>query len=394
MEQFARALRLRLKLGTRLALPHFRQFLRFLGLPYCFFFLVNWKECTAPPLRGASGLLYIFFVLRSYPDNYSNCRLFEKPRSTWDVYYGSNYNPFQRGKLFREVQPPEYQVVFEDKEVCQRVCQGLGFTVPRMVGSLDPGRPLAGQLTALLASEPDGEYFAKPATGSAGTGVFKIRKAGTDFLVADGRSASAGNLPDLSERHILQVKVEQAQAVAEVFPGALNSLRVLTLLKRDGQAMVISGLARFGTGKAEVDNWSAGGVAVGLDYDTGRLLPTGFNKKGGKFKAHPDSGVVFADFQVPGWDTVRDFSCRVQAAFPYYRLIGLDVALSPAGPVLVEINAYPDFVGQEQCAGPLLQDPRVLREFAAYDLLYNGKQKALLSGLKTRDHLSTAGRSV
>ena len=383
MEGFARALRLRLKMATRFVIPHFRQFLRFLGLPYCFLFLVNWKECTASPVRVAGDLLYIFFVLRSYPDNYSNCRLYELPRAEWDAYYGSNYNPFQRGRLFRQVQPPEYQVVFEDKEVCQRVCEGLGFPVPRMLGSLDSTRPLAAQLSEMLKDEPDGDFFAKAATGAAGSGVFKIRKVGPDFQLSDGRSAAKGTLPTLGERHILQAKVEQIAAMARVFPGSLNSLRVLTLLTHDGRPMVISGLARFGSGQAEVDNWSAGGVAVGLDYDTGRLDSKGFNKKGHSFTAHPDSGVVFADFVVPDWPAVRDFSGRVQAAFPYYRLIGLDIALSDDGPVLVEINAYPDFVGQEQCAGPLLKDPRVLREFGAYDLLYNGKQKALLAKLKT-----------
>ncbi len=383
MEKFAKSVRLALTKVSRQSIPHFRQFIRFLGLPYYFFFQVDWKECTSPPLKVAGDLLYIFFVLRYYPDNYSNCRLYEKSRQEWTYYFGSNYNPFQRGKLFKVVQPPEYQVVFEDKEVCQRLCEGLKFRVPRMVGTLIPESPLQPQLESLLSQEPDGNYFAKPSTGSAGTGVFKVKKSGLEFSVMNDRGSSVNLLPDLNERHILQVQVEQDPTMNSIFPGSLNSVRVLTMLTKNGQAIVISALARFGSGSAEIDNWSAGGIAVGLDSGKGSMVRTGFNKKGQQFTAHPDTGIVFEGHPIPRWQEIHDFSCRIQSAFPYYRLIGLDIAIGIDGPVLIEINAYPDFVGQEQCAGPLLRDPRILKEFAEFDLLFNGKQKKLLDSLST-----------
>ena len=75
-----------------------------------------------------------------------------------------------------------------------------------------------------------------------------------------------------------------------------------------------------------------------------------------------------------------DFSRFVQGCFPFYRLLGLDVAITNGGPVIIEINAFPDFVFMEQGSGPFLRDPLIFEEFAKYGLLYNRLQKKLGRG--------------
>jgi glutathione synthase/RimK-type ligase-like ATP-grasp enzyme len=60
--------------------------------------------------------------------------------------------------------------------------------------------------------------------------------------------------------------------------------------------------------------------------------------------------------------------------FYYYRLLGMDIALSIHGPVLIEINAFPDLVAMEQATGPLLKDERIRTEFRKYDLFINNLQ--------------------
>jgi len=384
VEDFAISVRLFLKKATRLIIPHFRQFLRFLGLPYCYFFLINWKECTVSRIQVVNDLLYIFFVLRYFPDNYSKCRLFEKPRQEWAFYYGSNYNPFQRGKLFNMLQPPEFQIIFEDKEVCQRICEGLSIQVPEMVGTLNPGVPLLPQLESILSSQPNGEFFVKPSDGSGGSGVYKVTKSGKSLSVSGKKLTDDQSVVPQDARFIIQSRVEQHELMSNVHPGSLNSIRIITLLTKDDTPIVISALARFGSGSAEIDNWSAGGIAVGVDCQKGYLFKTGFDKNGTAFLSHPDSYISFDGFQIPTWPQVKDFSCRVQTSFPFFRLLGLDVAISPNGPVLIEINAYPDFILQEQCAGPLLKSPHILKAFAAYNLLFNRPQKRLAFNLERK----------
>ena len=60
-------------------------------------------------------------------------------------------------------------------------------------------------------------------------------------------------------------------------------------------------------------------------------------------------------------------------------MLGLDIAITPDGPVLIEMNPDPDLIFQEQTAGPLLKDRQILLEFEKYDLLINKYQKNLLS---------------
>lgn len=376
MEQFAKDLRRLLKQLGRMATPHFRQLIRFFLLPYCFFFLVNWKECRKPRLQVAADLLYIFFVLRNFPDNYSPCRLYEKDRSEWDWYYGSSYNPYQRARLFREVTPPEYQLLFEDKEVLQQLCLGTGLRTPRFVGMIATERPALGQVERLLGSSAAEEFFIKPVSGAAGRGVTKADRTDRG-IIFHGNDRLADPEYRVPERHIVQERVTQHPDLDTLYAGSINTMRIVTLHTRAGDSIVMATKIRFGRDGSHIDNWSRGGISIGIDMATGRLYEHGYDKKGRAFDRHPNTHVTFAGYGVPLWDEILDFARRTQNAFPYFRLLGLDVALAPDGPLLIEVNAYPDLVGLEQGIGPLLRDPVIYREFANYDLFINRRQRAL-----------------
>ncbi|MDY0108489.1 MAG: sugar-transfer associated ATP-grasp domain-containing protein [Candidatus Krumholzibacteria bacterium] len=380
MEQFAKDLRRFLKRLGRITTPHFRQMIRFLLLPYCFFFLVNWKECRKPRLQVAKDLLYIFFVLRYFPDNYSPCRLYEKDRSEWDWFYGSSYNPYQRARLIREVTPPEYQVLFEDKEVLQQLCLGAGLRTPAFVGMVSTERPARRQLEQLLESSPATEFFIKPVTGAAGRDIAKATK-GEQGIVFYGNGRLSGRDYCFPERHIVQEKVLQHPQLEAIYAGSLNTMRIVTLYTKSGDSIILATKIRFGRDGSYVDNWSRGGIGVGIDMETGTILPRGFDKLGRIYEQHPNTYVPFAGHAVPMWNEILDFSRRTQSSFPYFRLLGLDVALAPEGPLLIEVNAYPDLVGLEQGTGPLLRNHLIYEEFSQYDLFINRRQRALRAHL-------------
>ena len=118
--------------------PIIRRLLRFIALPYCYFKLVNWKECTKSRYQVAKDLLYIFFSLKYFPDNYSPCRFWEKDRELWNYYYGSTYHPYARRKLRKVVQPFDYQIIFNDKSVCEQFCINMGLRMPAYFGEISP----------------------------------------------------------------------------------------------------------------------------------------------------------------------------------------------------------------------------------------------------------------
>src|SRR6056297_802144 len=115
-----------------------RRFLRFLALPYCYFFYINWKICKVSRLRVIYDLFYIFFGLKFFPENYSLCHLWEKKRSDWKYYYGSVYDALQRSRLRKEVFPIKYRIIFDDKNVCHQLCIANHLPAPYQFGIVSP----------------------------------------------------------------------------------------------------------------------------------------------------------------------------------------------------------------------------------------------------------------
>ena len=357
--------------------PLLRQAIRFAMLPYCFVRGVNWRQCPKSPLAVAGDLLYSFFVLRTYPDHYGPCQLWRKPRSEWAQYFGSNYNPFQRGRLRRTVHPYFLERALQDKQVADGLCERMGIPVPRTLGILLPGEPSDSALDAIFGNTTSNRLIVKPVDGHAGLGIVMAhREPNSVRIQLRDRSIDARDFRPES-RCIVQEVLQQNEDLNRIASGSINTLRLLTMLDVNDQFLVIGASMRFGVGAAFVDNWSAGGVAVGVDHETGRLLPTGFDKLGNPYEAHPQSGVRFGSLPLPGWNDALLLGERVQRAFPFFRLLGMDLAFTPDGVVLIEINNDADLLFQEQTSGPLLANRRTWEAFRSYDLLYNRHQREL-----------------
>jgi hypothetical protein len=119
---------------------------------------------------------------------------------------------------------------------------------------------------------------------------------------------------------------------------------VLTCGEPDGPPAAIAAILRLGVGRHVVDNASQGGIFVGVDLGTGRLFPQAlrFFKHGGDVHAaHPDTGFRFEGTEVPRFPEILAAAEGVAALVPH-DLIGWDVAVTEAGPVVIEGNARPD----------------------------------------------------
>ncbi len=359
--------------------PVVRQFLRFCALPYCYLRQVDWEECRKSRREVALDLLHIFFRLRYYPDNYTPCRLFEKPRPEWVYYYGSSYHPWARHRLRREVQPRTWIQFFTDKTTSEAHFRANGVPMPRTYAVLNPCEDFRQAAENALRVSGHDRLIMKPVAGAAGRGICLLigRSDGVFVETRSERVPIAAFA--LKERYLVQEILTQDERVAALYPTSVNTVRTLTLLTRTDEVLVISAVMRFGVGSAFVDNWSAGGVAIGVERAGGTLMKFAYDKRGRRYAAHPTTHVRFEGFQVPYWREVIAVSEMVQRAVPAYKMVGLDVALTPAGPRVIEVNANPDLVFQEQTAGPLLRDPQVLQEFARYDLLTNRYQRELLA---------------
>ncbi len=360
--------------------PYIRWFLRFLMLPYCYVHLVNWKECKRNKVQVMYDLLYLFFKLRTFPDNYGPCRLWEIERRKWALYYGSSYHPFQRQRLRKRVQPYAYEVLFNDKAVCEQLCKGINVKLPVTVGLLLKDDDYKDCLINLFKKTVHNKLIIKPLLGRAGMGiVLADRFDNGEIIIQDKSRKIPLNQFRMKEDAIVQEIIEQDPSIAKISSASVNTIRVVTLFRKSGEVQIVSATMRFSTKDDFVDNWSAGGIAVGVDCSTGKLKEIAFDKWGNRYNEHPVSKVKFEDFQIPEWKQVIEVARKVQLASPFYRLIGMDIAIDKDQcPVLIEVNANTDLVFQEQTSGPLLEDQVVLSAFSEYDLLVNKQQRMLL----------------
>ena len=188
------------------------------------------------------------------------------------------------------------------------------------------------------------DYFVKERDGECASFVKHVKDA--DELTA--------LLPSLNSKYIVQQAVRQCAEMNALNPGAINTLRIVTVTGREGPC-VLSSVLRVGSRRTgSVDNWAAGGLSVGVESD-GRLRPWGYYKPGLGTKAdrHPDTGIVFSEFTVPEYSEAAALCVRAHKLLDGIHSIGWDVALPEDGPVLIEGNDNWEITLMQACDRPL-----------------------------------------
>lgn len=358
--------------------PYYRRYIRFLALPYCYFKFVNWDECPVSRYQVIKDYLYIFFALKYFPDNYSLCRLWEKDRFEWRYYYGSMYDPYQRGRLRKEVQKKEYEILFQDKYVCYQLCRAANLPLPRQYACINPEEDYKSKIRFILNSNSDKNIIIKPVMGKGGKDIVLAFKEDDKFIIRLKNNKIFLNNYIIRSRSVVQEFIIQHNKLSRISQ-SINTIRIVTLLTKSNDVIIIGALMRFGVKDAFIDNTSIGGVAVGINLEKGILNKIAYDFKSRKYYSHPTSGLVFENFQIPYWTAVVDLAKKTQLAFPYYKLLGHDIAITLDGPIIIEVNETYDNVGIEQSYGPILSNKEVIKEFNEYGLLINKRSKACLN---------------
>jgi hypothetical protein len=360
-------------------IPYFRRIIRFLALPYCFFYLVNWKECKTAKLKVLSDFIYIFFVLKYFPDNYSLCRLWEKKKEEWVYYYGSNYDPFQRRQLRRRVQRKEYEIIFEDKNICYQLCKAGELPLPKQIGYIENSKELNEIIENAFRQNPSGKFIVKPVMGSAGNRIMLIKQEEKKVFIKKEKELVPLNSIRIDTPYVIQEYLSQHPEIAKFHPNSVNTIRIVTLLAIDNSILFLGAFIRFGADNAFVDNTSQGGVAVSIDLERGCLNESGYDFSSKRHTTHPTTNIVFEGYRIPFWNDVLSLAQKTQYHFNYFKLLGHDIAITEEGPAIIELNAIYDNVGLEQKCGPILKNKNVLYEYNNYNLLINSKQRQLLN---------------
>lgn len=176
-----------------------------------------------------------------------------------------------------------------------------------------------------------GIVFAKPDRGEQGKGVFKIR-------ADDNESIEELKIECKKLAYVVEGVIEQIPEIAAINPSSVNTVRAYTLLKRNGETQILAIMLRVGRKGSHVDNWGSGGVSYDFDLETGICVGFGRDKKNNPYVYHPDSNVQMIGFRLPEFGKLKEKIVELPQLVPQARFVGWDIAITPNGYELVEMN--------------------------------------------------------
>lgn len=143
------------------------------------------------------------------------------------------------------------------------------------------------------------ELVAKRPRGKCGQDVFFLPRQEPDDLYRE-----------LLERGavLVEPRIHQHPALDGLYPGSVNTARIVTLQTGDGPRILYACL-RMGNG-TPVDNLDAGGLCAPLDLTTGCVTQPAGDKRGGCFPRHPVTGTQIPGFCLPDWQAAKPWSWR------------------------------------------------------------------------------------
>lgn len=176
--------------------------------------------------------------------------------------------------------------------------------------------------------------IAKPYNLARGAGIEVLDKAYT-----------SDELPALRQRlmerqmHVMEEFIRQHEAIDRVYPHAVNTLRLVTLMTDGVPRLVHPICIRFGSGGGRIDVCEA--IIALVDQEEGALR-SAMRSYGDAIERHPDTQVVFDTVRVPWLREAEQLVLDCAREIPEVRYIGWDVAITPNGPVIVEGNGAPE----------------------------------------------------
>lgn len=263
----------------------------------------------------------------------------------------------------RNFNPVELTNQTENKLDFERLCAEVGLPSARTVAVLETHPHLSVSLNheeiagsdvinALAARLPSGAYVIKPRDGALGRGVLVFSCGGID-------PERVGTiLNEHLDRHreyctwLIQPKLINHEDVTRISPSpALQTVRLVTYVDGNRDVRILLAGWRLADEKAEFDNFSGTGknnVFCAIDPADGTmqkcfmksLHPFGFGLR--EVERHPVTGQRLRGLQPPMWDEIVKLGKKAALAFLPSKCLGWDVAMTAAGPVLIEANRYWD----------------------------------------------------
>jgi hypothetical protein len=228
-------------------------------------------------------------------------------------------------------------------------------TLDEKSGRTHDGQPLRSHrdLSSLLEKHEGKTICFKLVEGSNGRGFkayhvqVKQDKPSLQHLYMDTeytvRELHELLMDESTDGWLLEEYIEQHPALKAFNPTCVNTISIFVYQKEDGEIVPLKSFLKTGRPGELIDKTENGGAAVFIDQDTGVLLG-GFNwsPEMRPLQKHPGTGVPFEGVQIPFWKEAESMAISALQAFVDTRFLGVDIAITEHGPMLIEMNVHPD----------------------------------------------------
>lgn len=175
--------------------------------------------------------------------------------------------------------------------------------------------------------------FCKPTSGTHGDSMEKI-------VISEFK----GDLYDyLYNKNLILVEevVIQCEEMNKLYPYAINTVRIITVHKYDGEVLVVAAYQRIGNHGYIVDNYNGGGMVVPINEKTGIIEYPAVDKRKQIYYKHPMTDIPIVGFKVPKFSSAVNLAKKAAKVIDEIRYVGWDIAITDKGPVIIEGNEYP-----------------------------------------------------
>lgn len=202
----------------------------------------------------------------------------------------------------------------------------------------------------------------KPVEAECGDGVMMFRILDDKHAELNGEACSLQSLKDNMifqiktwGRGMIEDRIIQHRDLENIYYKSVNSLRIITVLSKEGKngIRLLGAFLRIGAAGNSVDNYAVGGLIINVRPD-GKLEKYGYIRPeygNAETAVHPDTGIVLENFSVPFFKEAVDLCIKIHGQLPGIYSIGWDVAITGEGPLIVEINDNWELEPLEHCTG-------------------------------------------
>jgi putative polysaccharide biosynthesis protein len=252
-----------------------------------------------------------------------------------------------------------YICMLRDKFVFEAFCKRVGINTPTNIGMINNGffhiikEQKLIRLNNIIHLEMDAFLKRNVSYGGGMKNNLMPLRIEKGVIYLNDTLIEIDDLINLicSDCWVVQERIKnQHDALSKFHPSSINTIRIITV-KTDSKIDVLFSKLRIGVSGNYADNTSSGGVAV--DIFNGKMTKWGFYRSGlgTKTDKHPDTMVVFENYEIPFWDEIIDSVKNAHRLFYGLHSIGWDVCLTDNGIMLIEGNDNWDTIAAQSFKG-------------------------------------------